>query len=170
MKTMPVHFLFKILSILPFYIIIGFGLFCTGEDNEVKDGTIKINSHVTPETGIAGKPLQFIIQIEMYGKLKYKKPSLPGTIQGFQFTGTSVNKQISYGPEGRMETSIYTYNLIPLKPGTFQLPAVTIEANEKIYKTDPIQIVIEEGNERNENFIHPGPPKSPGPSDDGTFI
>jgi hypothetical protein len=102
-------------------------------------GEVQVSAEVNNASVLLGDAVMLTISAE--GSQDVSAPSLP-TIDGFdaQYIGPSQRISII---NGHYSASIsHTYSLLALKVGQFEIPAIDVNAEGKVYKTQPIEISV----------------------------
>lgn len=99
-----------------------------------------------------GAELRLVITVEGKGAADAPEPSLP-RLKNFEIVGKSTSQRYSIVNLEAKTEKMTVYRLRAPKEGRFEIPPVTLEADGKTYKSDPIEIVVD-----------PGAPAPKGPS------
>ncbi len=101
-----------------------------------------ISAELTADETSVGMPVQLQVQVE--GTTNAALPSSLD-VDGLQtqLTGRSTQVQII---NGQMSVSgVYSYTILPMREGTFEIPALEVNAGGRKLKTSPRKLVVQAG-------------------------
>jgi hypothetical protein len=88
--------------------------------------------------------LQLTVSISGPDGGRASEPELP-SIEGFRVAGRSTSSQIQIINGQMSSTKAFIYQLLPQEEGTFTIGAVTVTANGKTYRSEPITVEVVAG-------------------------
>jgi hypothetical protein len=103
----------------------------------------QVQAALAQETAAVGQPVQ--LNISITGGSGVRLPDRIN-IEGLdiRFAGKSEQTQVTMN-NGRLNavtSAIYTYMIIPIKPGTFTIPALSLQVAGKVLKTAPLTLTV----------------------------
>jgi len=126
------------------WLIVLFVLMATN----LRAGELSVTGYVDRTTIGQNEQLRFTIEVSGSDAGKIAQPELP-EISGFRNIGSSTSSSSSFSiVNGKMTSSVtrsYVYTLVPEAAGTFLIPPVSIQFEDKTLVTDPIRITVTEG-------------------------
>ncbi len=105
---------------------------------------VKVNSSLDRDQGFVGEPLQFQIRINGARQgVEVTPPQVPGLeIEPLGPPSSTSQTTIINGSMTRFVGLVYTYRILPLAGGKYQLPAFQVQVGKQSFYTDPVEIVI----------------------------
>ncbi|MGK7346514.1 MAG: BatD family protein [Candidatus Nitrospinota bacterium M3_3B_026] len=113
---------------------------------------LKLSAKAEPDRLPPGAELRLVITVEGKGAADTPEPSLP-RLKNFEIVGKSTSQRYSIVNLETKVTKTTVYRLRAPREGKFEIPPVTLEADGKTYKSDPVEVVVD-----------PGAPAPKGPS------
>lgn len=103
----------------------------------------QVQAALASETAAVGQPVQMNLSIT--GGSGVKVPDKLN-IQGLdiRLAGRSDQTQVTMvnGRLNAVTSAIYTYMIIPVKPGTYTIPAMSVQVGGRVLKTEPLTLTV----------------------------
>src|SRR5947209_17037211 len=88
---------------------------------------------------VVGRPVQLEIQVT-----GASNPKPPGdiTVEGLDIRSAGVSRQYQMNNFSVNYSFTYNYTILPLKPGTFKIPPLTVDAGGKSLRTPELTLTV----------------------------
>lgn len=106
----------------------------------------QVGATLSQESTAVGQPVQFTVSVE-----GARGAQVPQTLQidglDARYSGKSEQMQMQFGSGGyrRTVTASYTYLIVPLREGSFTIPAIPVQVDGKTLKTQPLTLRVTSG-------------------------
>jgi hypothetical protein len=105
-------------------------------------GQVGVRAYLTPSSTVAvGRP--FVLNVEITGTQSLaEEPAVPDLAAFAQYLGSSSQSSVQM-VNGRTSVSITVqYRFQALREGTYEIPAITVEAGGSAHRTEPLRLTI----------------------------
>jgi hypothetical protein len=109
---------------------------------------VNVQATVSENQVFSGEYVELKVSVSGERFKRLSKPEFPTEIEGFRLVSQNPSTSRSIQIINGQTSSSYTYGyyLIAEKSGTFQIPAINIDVDGKIYSTEPLSVTIVDRN------------------------
>jgi len=105
---------------------------------------VSVRARLTRTISVVGDPVE--LQVRVTGARRISNPpdvSVDGLEIQYAGSGVEASVKMDNGSFISERTTTYSYQVVPQRNGTFNIPALTIEADGKSYTTQPIGLTVQ---------------------------
>jgi hypothetical protein len=101
---------------------------------------VSVSVNVEPVVAPVGSEITMVVTV----KGKFRKSSTPELppLDDFSVYQAGTSQSFSFGTGGSTSSLIFTYILVPKKPGKYTISPVRFESGDKIYTAEPVTIEV----------------------------